>query len=138
MGSVRDLYKHTILEHSRAPRNFRVLTGDGVLVAELRNVTCGDRIVVAVAVEDDAIRDIAFQGSGCAISMASASLMTEAVQNLPRDDARRLYGQFTALVNDGADVELGALAAFRDVTRFPVRIPCATLAWEALRAAMAF
>ncbi|WP_394832594.1 SUF system NifU family Fe-S cluster assembly protein [Pendulispora rubella] len=140
MGSVRDLYKRTILEHSRAPRNFRALTGEGILSAELRNVTCGDRIVLAVAVEDDVLRDIAFQGSGCAISMASASVMTEAVKGLSRTRVSDLHERFAALVRDGVESELGEpgeLAVFRDVARFPVRVACATLAWDVLHVAMA-
>jgi len=142
MNDLRDLYQRTVLDHSRRPRNFRALSGD-VWTAELRNVTCGDRILVAWSLDGGArgaIGDIAFQGNGCAISMASASVMTESVKGLSPAEAEGLRTRFTALVNDGgthlSTGDPSDLLAFGAVVRFPVRIPCATLAWLALHAAL--
>lgn len=148
MTHVRDLYQHLILEHGRRPRNFRTLAGD-IVTAEQCNVTCGDRIRIALALDCEVIRDAAFQGAGCAISMASASLLTEAVKGRSRAAALWLGDRLTALVSSGSEQlaadtspdmgdlgDLGDLAALVGVARFPVRIACATLAWLALGAAL--
>ncbi len=144
MTQVHELYQRMILDHGRKPRNFRALAGE-VWTAEQRNVTCGDRIVIAIEPCGDRIHDIAFQGSGCAISMASASMMTEAVKGQSRAAALQLRERVIALLRQGCDslpnpalaeraplAELGDLAVLGGVARFPVRIGCAVLAWLVL------
>jgi nitrogen fixation protein NifU and related proteins len=139
MAELRDLYQEVILEHSKRPRNYRTLTGAN-LTAEGYNPLCGDHFVIYVDVEDGRIRDISFQGSGCAISKASASMMTQAVKGKPTAEAEKLFAGFHRVVTGKNSVnvdELGKLAAFAGVSEFPVRVKCATLAWHALRAALA-
>lgn len=140
-GDLRDLYQDVILDHNRRPRNFGELPGANRR-AEGHNPLCGDRVAVLVEVDaaGDRIRDIAFQGSGCAISTASASLMTEALKGKSLDEARELFRHFHTLVTRGAAGEdlagLGKLAAFAGVSEFPMRVKCATLAWHALQSAL--
>ena len=139
-GDLRDLYQDVILDHNRRPRNFGELPGANRR-AEGHNPLCGDRVAVLVEVDPagDRIRDIAFQGSGCAISTASASLMTEALKGKSLDEARELFRHFHALVTRGATEDLaglGKLAAFAGVSEFPMRVKCATLAWHALQSAL--
>jgi nitrogen fixation NifU-like protein len=136
---LRDLYQEVILDHNRRPRNFGRLD-DANRHAEGYNPLCGDRIDLTLRVEDDRVQAIAFEGSGCAISTASASLMTEALQGRTVDEARELFRSFhDLLTTDGEnDLErLGKLAAFAGVREFPIRIKCATLAWHALQSALA-
>lgn len=140
MPDLRDLYQEVILEHSKAPRNFRLMK-DANYHAEGFNPLCGDRLTVYVDLEGDAIRDISFQGSGCAISKASASMMTQSVKGRTKQEVDALFDDFRRLVtgqlNGGADsAELGKLAAFSGVSEYPVRVKCATLAWHTLRAAL--
>lgn len=139
MPDLRALYQEVILEHSKAPRNYRELPTANHR-AEGYNPLCGDHFTVYLDLEGDSIRDISFQGSGCAISKASASLMTQSVKSKTRAEAEQLFDQFHTLVTgkqaDGSRPELGKLAVFSGVSEFPVRVKCATLAWHALHAAL--
>jgi nitrogen fixation NifU-like protein len=139
MADLRDLYQEVILEHSKAPRNFRELAGANQH-AEGYNPLCGDHFTVYLNVEGDSIRDITFQGSGCAISKASASMMTQALKGKSKAEAQKLFERFHALVTtgeaNGDRPELGKLAVFSGVSEFPVRVKCATLAWHTLQAAL--
>ncbi len=139
MADLRDLYQEVILEHSKAPRNYRELKSPD-RKAEGYNPLCGDRFTVYLQMEGDSIRDIAFQGSGCAISKASASMMTQSLKGKTRSEAEELFGRFHKVVtgqnakNGGG--ELGKLAVFSGVSEFPARVKCATLAWHTLQAAL--
>jgi nitrogen fixation protein NifU and related proteins len=139
MGSLATLYQDLILDHNRAPRNFRSMENANRRV-EGHNPLCGDRLTVMLRVEGDVIRDAAFQGSGCAISRASASLMTAAVMNKSKRQAKELFERFHRLVTgipEPSDVEqLGKLAAFSGVSEYPVRVKCASLGWHAMKAAL--
>jgi nitrogen fixation protein NifU and related proteins len=139
MSDLRDLYQDVILEHSKAPRNYRELPAANHK-AEGFNPLCGDRFTVYVTMEGDAIRDISFQGSGCAISKASASMMTQIVKGKSVTEAHKLFDSFHKLVTGQAtsngDVELGKLAVFSGVSEYPARVKCATLAWHTLHAAL--
>jgi nitrogen fixation protein NifU and related proteins len=139
MADLRDLYQEVILEHSKAPRNYRQL-GAANHRAEGFNPLCGDHFTVYLEMEGDAIRDVSFQGSGCAISKASASMMTQAVKGKSRAEAAKLFDTFHKLVTtgegNGNQSDLGKLAVFSGVSEFPVRVKCATLAWHTLEAAI--
>lgn len=140
MTDLRDLYQQIILDHNRSPRNFRKLE-EANRQAEGNNPLCGDVLTVFVRVEDGTIADIAFQGSGCAISQASASLMTEAVKGKPCEEAERLFEAFRAMVTtgEGSGAEramLGKLSALGGVRQFPARVKCANLPWHTLHAAL--
>jgi nitrogen fixation protein NifU and related proteins len=138
MNELRDLYQEVILDHNRRPRNFGPLPAANHQ-AEGYNPLCGDKVTVFLDVEDGRIRDLAFQGSGCAISTASASLMTEALKGRSVDEARELFHDFHEMVTAGAEEgspELGKLAVFGGVREFPMRVKCATLAWHTLLAAL--
>lgn len=140
MADLRDLYQEVILEHSKAPRNYRELeTADHK--AEGYNPLCGDRFTVYLHMDGDSIRDVSFQGSGCAISKASASMMTQALKGKTRADAENLFKHFHDVVTgheeNGSQAQLGKLAVFSGVSEFPMRVKCATLAWHTLQAALA-
>jgi nitrogen fixation NifU-like protein len=140
MADLRDLYQEVILEHSKAPRNYRELKSSDHK-AEGYNPLCGDRFTVYLEMDGDAIRDITFQGSGCAISKASASMMTQSLKGKTRAEAEQLFGRFHNLVTgetraNGNQTELGKLAVFSGVSEFPARVKCATLAWHTLQAAL--
>ncbi|MGD1211395.1 MAG: Fe-S cluster assembly sulfur transfer protein SufU [Candidatus Acidiferrales bacterium] len=139
MSDLRDLYQDVILEHSKAPRNYRELVAANHK-AEGYNPLCGDRFTVYLDMEGDSIRDISFQGSGCAISKASASMMTQIVKGKTKAEAEQLFDRFHKLVTGHApangEAELGKLAVFSGVSEFPVRVKCATLAWHTLHAAL--
>ena len=136
MSDLRDLYQEVILDHNRVPRNFGKLENAN-REAEGHNPLCGDRVRVSLHVEGDRIEDIAFQGSGCAISTASASLMTEALKGRTVEEARRLFHGFHDLLTTGGNADdLGKLAVFAGVREYPIRIKCATLAWHAFQAAL--
>lgn len=138
MSDLRELYQSVILDHNRKPRNFRAPDGAN-RIANGHNPLCGDKLQVFAVVEDGVVRDVGFQGSGCAISKASASLMTEAVKGMKVEEVEALFRRFHELVtkDDGAPPEaLGKLAVFGGVREFPVRVKCATLAWHTLRAAL--
>jgi nitrogen fixation NifU-like protein len=140
MPELSDLYQEVILEHSKAPRNFRLLK-DANHYAEGFNPLCGDRLTVYVDLEGDAIRNISFQGSGCAISKASASMMTQSVKGRTKQEVDALFDNFRRLVTgklkgEEDSPDLGKLAAFSGVSEYPVRVKCATLPWHTLRAAL--
>jgi nitrogen fixation NifU-like protein len=138
MAELRDLYQEVILEHSRSPRNFRAMETAN-RTAEGYNPLCGDHYTVFVNLADDAIRDISFQGSGCAISKASASMMSQVLKNKSIAEAEEFFGRFHQIVTgqETDNVEsLGKLAVFAGVAGFPTRIKCATLAWHTLQAAL--
>ncbi|MGI9101399.1 MAG: Fe-S cluster assembly sulfur transfer protein SufU [Terriglobales bacterium] len=137
MAELRDLYQEVILEHSKKPRNYRELAGPSHK-AEGYNPLCGDHFTVYLDVEGGKIRDVAFQGSGCAISKASASMMTQAVKGKSTEEAEKMFEKFHQVVTgqEGESGELGKLAAFAGVSEFPVRVKCATLAWHTLHAAL--
>jgi nitrogen fixation protein NifU and related proteins len=137
---MRELYQEVILDHHKHPRNFgRLATANRH--ADGFNPLCGDRVTVYALVEGDNIRDVSFEGSGCAICMASASVMTDEIAGMSIDAAEQLFVQFHDLVTGESaktpDVDaLGKLAVFMGVREFPVRVKCATLPWHALRAAL--
>jgi len=138
MADLRDLYQEVILEHSKQPRNYRVLPSAN-RQAEGFNPLCGDHYTVYLEVEGEAIRDISFQGTGCAISKASASMMTQSLKGKTRQEAEKVFEKFHKLVTgqNGSQSEgLGKLAVFAGVSEFPVRVKCATLGWHAVRAAL--
>ncbi|HEV8324068.1 MAG TPA: SUF system NifU family Fe-S cluster assembly protein [Myxococcota bacterium] len=139
MSELTDLYREVILDHSRRPRNFGVPAGTNHSL-EGYNPLCGDRFTVHLAVDGDTVRDAGFQGSGCAISTASASTMTEAVKGKSRADVEALFVRFHDLVmGKGGEPDLdalGKLAAFSGVAEFPMRVKCATLAWHTMRGAL--
>jgi len=138
MSDLSDLYQEVILDHNRRPRNFRKLEGASHCV-EGYNPLCGDRIAVFVRIDGDRISDITFEGSGCAISKASASLMTDRLKGLTVSEARDLFERFHRMVttpSNEAVEELGKLSALAGVREFPVRVKCASLAWHTLKAAM--
>jgi len=135
-----ELYQEIILEHSKAPRNYRKPAGAN-REAEGYNPLCGDRCTVFLDVEGDAIKDIGFQGSGCAISRASASMMTQSVKGKSKAEAARLFDEFHRLVTGDEKAmasaqEMGKLAVFAGVSKFPARVKCATLAWHTLQSAL--
>jgi nitrogen fixation NifU-like protein len=134
---LTDLYQQVILDHSKSPRNFRVLPPP-VATAAGRNPICGDQYTVFLKMNGDRIEDAAFQGSGCAISKASASVMTEAVKGRTRAEALRLFDTFHDVVTTGRmDLPAaGRLAAFAGVHKYPARVKCAILSWHALKAAL--
>ncbi len=138
MAELQDLYQEIILEHSKHPRNFRALEA-ATHKAEGYNPLCGDHYVVFVDVADEEIREIAFQGSGCAISKASASMMSQALKGKTRTEAEDLFAKFHRIVTgerNGEADDLGKLEVFAGVAAFPTRVKCATLAWHTLRAAL--
>jgi nitrogen fixation NifU-like protein len=140
MTDLSDLYQQLIVEHNRAPRNFKKLAHP-TREAEGANPLCGDQIKLEVELAGDRIADIGFQGSGCAISQASASLLTGAVQGKSTADAQELFRQVHAMLTSppGTPVDtakLGKLAALAGVRQFPVRVKCASLPWHTLRAAL--
>ena len=136
-AELDELYQSIILDHNRRPKNFREMesaTGH----AEGVNPLCGDQIGVWVRVEGDRVADVSFRGQGCAISKASASMMTQAVMGMSRAEAERLFDDVHALVTGHAPAgDLGALKALSGVSKFPIRVKCASLAWHALKAALA-
>ena len=143
MSSLDALYQELILEHNRRPRNYRVME-DADRVVESHNPLCGDALTLWVKLDGDRVADATFQGSGCAISRASASLMTEAVKGKTRSEAEELFTTFHDLVTGKLDVEadpsvkqrLGSLRALGGVSRFPIRVKCASMAWHALKSAL--
>jgi nitrogen fixation NifU-like protein len=140
MSDLRELYQEVVLDHSKSPRNFHALP-EASADAEGYNPLCGDRLTVYLRVENGRIADASFQGSGCAISQASASLLTGAVHGKSAVDARELFREVHAMLTaaPGTPVDtakLGKLAALAGVRQFPVRVKCASLPWHTLRAAL--
>ncbi len=136
MNELADLYQEVILDHNRKPRNFKKLPA-ATHEANGHNPLCGDRITVALDIQDGVIADIGFQGAGCAISTASASLMTEALKGRRVADALSLFAGFRELVTGGVtDQELGKLEVFSGVSEYPARVKCATLCWHTVASAL--
>lgn len=141
MATLDGLYQDVILEHNRSPRNYRVM-GDASRQAEGNNPLCGDQLTLWVRLDGDVIADVSFQGSGCAISKASASIMTTTVKGKTREEALRLFERFHSLVTGkpageaGGDAGLGKLAVFAGVSAYPIRVKCASLSWHTLKAAL--
>lgn len=139
MSDLRGLYQEVILDHSKRPRNFRVLEG-ATARADGYNPLCGDRLTLYLRLDGDRISDVAFKGSGCAISTASASILTETLKGKTRAQAEGLFEGFHSMVtgtSKGGGAELGKLAVFSGVSEFPARVKCATLAWHTLKSALA-
>ncbi|HVP28770.1 MAG TPA: SUF system NifU family Fe-S cluster assembly protein [Myxococcota bacterium] len=144
MSDLRELYQSTILDHNKKPRNFRTLA-PATHHADGFNPLCGDKVSVWIEVKDGVIRDVSFQGSGCAISTASASMMTESVKGKTLAEVETLFRRFHDVVTGEIGAEpsddeleaLGKLAVFAGVREYPARVKCATLVWHALRAALA-
>jgi nitrogen fixation protein NifU and related proteins len=140
MTALRDLYQEVILDHNKSPHNYREMA-DATRLALGHNPLCGDKLKLYVKIEGGRIADVAFQGSGCAISKASASIMTDAVKGATVEEAEALYGKFHDLLTGPSDVKadgsgLGKLAVFSGVREFPARVKCATLAWHTLESAL--
>lgn len=139
MSELRDLYQEVILDHNKHPHNFGELAGAD-RHADGFNPLCGDKLAVYVNLDGDMITDVRFEGSGCAISKASASLMTDSVKGKTLVETRELFDRFLNLVTDGDvaddDEALGKLAVFAGVRDYPTRVKCASLAWHTLRAAV--
>jgi nitrogen fixation protein NifU and related proteins len=138
MADLNDLYQEVILDHNRRPRNFRVLERPSHR-AEGFNPLCGDQLSLSLRIDGDTIADIGFQGSGCAISKASASLMTDAIKGKSVDEANALFERFHSMVTTppAQSVEsMGKLSVLAGVREFPVRVKCASLAWHTLKAAL--
>src|SRR4051812_34643452 len=143
MSNLDALYQELILEHNRRPRNYRVMEGADRMV-ESHNPLCGDTLTLWLKLDGERVADASFQGSGCAISRASASLMTDAVKGKTRAEAESLFTTFHDLVTGKLNVEtdpaaktaLGSLRALGGVARFPIRVKCASMAWHALRSAL--
>ncbi|RMD86306.1 MAG: SUF system NifU family Fe-S cluster assembly protein [Candidatus Dadabacteria bacterium] len=143
MSDLRDLYQEVILDHSRNPRNFGKPPAP-THRAEGYNPLCGDRIELYLELDGDTIRNASFEGSGCAISTASASLMTESLKGRSVAEARALFGKVHAMLTghdeqragEGPDVALGKLAVFEGVRQYPVRVKCASLPWHTLKNAL--
>lgn len=136
MSDLRDLYQEVILDHNRRPRNFGPLP-EANHRAEGNNPLCGDRITVYLDVEGDRVRNVSFEGAGCAISTASASLMTEALKGRSVEEARSLFHSFHEMVTQGKEgADLDKLAVFTGVREYPMRVKCATLAWHTFMAAL--
>ena len=137
MSDLSDLYQEVILDHNKRPRNFRVLENP-THHAEGYNPLCGDRLSLYLTVDDGVIKDVGFQGSGCAISKASASLMTSALKGKTVGEARELYDRFHRLVTEGPEKagDMGKLAVLSGVCQFPTRVKCASLVWHTMKNAI--
>ena len=138
MSDLRELYQEVILDHGQRPRNFHAVEG-ATADAEGFNPLCGDKVHVWIAQDGDTLRDVGFTGEGCAISKASASLMTDRVKGSTVAEARDLFERFHRMVTTPPDQEveeLGKLSALAGVREFPVRVKCASLAWHTLKAAI--
>ena len=140
MSELSELYQQVILDHNKKPRNFRKLENANY-TAEGFNPLCGDHLTIYVNVAGDAVQEIAFEGSGCAISKAAASMMTQAVKGKSKEQAEELFHEFHSMVTGELDEEteenkLGKLKIFAGVREFPVRVKCATLSWHTMKAAL--
>jgi nitrogen fixation protein NifU and related proteins len=140
MSELSDLYQQVILDHNKKPRNFRRIE-DADRVSEGHNPLCGDQLTVFVQMEGDRVADISFEGSGCAISKAAASMMTQSVKGKTRQEAETLFREFHGMVTGEIDEEktpnnLGRLKIFAGVRDYPARVKCASLSWHTMRAAL--
>lgn len=132
-----DLYRQVIMDHYQHPRNQGALE-DGTVSVDLRNPSCGDEVTLQMVVEGGVVKNVRFRGSGCSISIASTSMMTEAIKGKTLDEALALSGEFRSMMR-GEDTDedaLGDLESLHGVSKFPARIKCATLAWQALEQAI--
>lgn len=141
MSDIRELYQQMIIDHGRNPRNFRTIESASCIVKEGYNPLCGDQLTLYVMCENDQVLDVAFQGRGCAISMTSASLMSEKIKGMSIDEALVLFDQFCEMVksshkNEAHEQSLGKLSVLQGVHEYPSRIKCATLAWHALKSSL--
>jgi nitrogen fixation NifU-like protein len=139
MSELNDLYQEVILDHNRRPHNFRVIDNASAK-QEGYNPLCGDRLTLYLTLNGEVITDVAFQGSGCAISKASASLMTDALKGKTVPEARELFEQFHDMITSNPDTppaDLGKLSVLAGVRAFPTRVKCASLAWHTMKAAVA-
>lgn len=139
MSDLRDLYQDVILDHSKKPRNFHKI--EGACSANGHNPLCGDQLTVYVSLDGDTVKDVAFEGSGCAISTAAASMMTQTLKGKTKAEVEALFEIYHDVVTgkrSGEDCldELGKLAVFSGVSEFPVRVKCASLAWHTMKAAI--
>ncbi len=140
MSELNELYQETILEHNKNPRNFRAID-DADKTALGNNPLCGDALEVYVKMDGDKVADVAFKGSGCAISKASASMMTQVAKGRSKEEVEQIFDEFHKMVTGGLDVEteenqLGKLKIFAGVLEFPARVKCASLSWHTLHAAL--
>lgn len=140
MSELSELYQQVILDHNKKPRNFHKLEAPSH-TAEGYNPLCGDHLTIYLDVEDDKVKEISFEGTGCAISKAAASMMTQAVKGKSKEDTEQLFSAFHSMVTGESDEKeddnaLGNLRIFAGVRDFPVRVKCATLPWHTLRAAL--
>jgi nitrogen fixation protein NifU and related proteins len=140
MSELNDLYQEVILDHNKNPRNFREIE-NATNEADGHNPLCGDALKVYLNIEKDTVTDVAFKGSGCAISKASASMMTQAVKGKTKAEAETLFNEFRAMVMGELDIEtdenhLGKLKIFAGVLEFPARVKCASLSWHTVHAAL--
>ena len=140
MSELSDLYQEVILDHNKNPRNFREIA-DADQYADGKNPLCGDALRVYVDLDGDTLTDVAFKGSGCAISKASASMMTQVVKGKTKDGAKTIFDEFHRMVTGELDIEsqennLGKLKIFAGVLEFPARVKCASLSWHTLNAAL--
>jgi nitrogen fixation NifU-like protein len=140
MSELSDLYQEVILDHNKNPRNFREIE-NADKTADGKNPLCGDALRVYIAMDGDTVEDVSFKGSGCAISKASASMMTQAVKGKSRDEAETIFDEFHKMVTGELDIEtdenhLGKLKIFAGVLEFPARVKCASLSWHTLNAAL--
>jgi nitrogen fixation NifU-like protein len=138
MSELSELYREVILDHNRSPRNFGELA-DADRVVEGVNPLCGDRLTLYLKLDDGKVKDIKFKGTGCAISVASSSLMTEKVKGATLEDALRLFEQVHRMLTEDSDDEseaMGKLAALSGVREYPSRVKCASLGWHALKTAL--
>lgn len=139
MSELNELYQQMILDHNRRPRNFRAIEAP-TRTQEGYNPLCGDRLTLYVLLDGDVMADVAFQGSGCAISKASASLMTDALKGRTVDEARRLFDRFHQMITTPPDQpveDMGKLSVLAGVREFPTRVKCASLAWHTMKSAVA-
>ncbi len=140
MSEINELYQEVILDHNKNPRNFREMES-ATNTADGHNPLCGDALKVYVEMEDEKVKDVAFLGSGCAISKASASIMTQTVKGKSREEAEKMFDEFHRMVTGELDEEtdensLGKLKIFAGVREFPARVKCASLSWHTLHAAL--
>jgi nitrogen fixation NifU-like protein len=140
MSDLRELYQQVILDHNKNPRNYHEMA-DATSTVEGYNPLCGDHYTIFLRMEDGTVRDVSFTGNGCAISKASASVMSSTVKGKSKEEAEELFETFHRLVTGDASglsaADLGRLAAFSGVSEFPARVKCAILAWHTLRSALA-
>ena len=140
MSELSELYQQVILDHNKKPRNFRKLEAAN-RTAEGYNPLCGDQLTVYMQLEDEVVKDISFEGSGCAISKAAASMMTQSIKGKTKQEAETLFNEFHQMVTGSLDSEatpnhLGRLTIFSGVRDFPARVKCASLSWHTMHAAL--